>query len=182
MVNRWLQLEQQVDAAVDERFGEPVVLIPWLSGTGVYTQDQQGPDPSRKLKVTTGIFVTPGARLVGESGRATGGTGGTFNTQMLESEVWLSITDDNLGPINYWRESDRVYFPDRDMMFNVSYVEPSATRRPNVHLIYEHDIITGSGSPQGRVTPSAANTLYFDYELNQVYRSGTTNSSWVSIP
>lgn len=183
MANRWQQLQQQVDAAVDGRFGDPVVLIPWLKGQGIYTQDQEGPDPDRKVKVTTGIFVTPGASLVGESGRATGGAGGGFNTQMLEQEAWLSIEQDNLGPINYWRAYDRVYFPDLDAMFNIQYVEPSATRRPNVHLIYEHDILTGEGSPQGVITPTGANVLYFDYDLNQFYRSGSTASnSWTAIP
>lgn len=176
----WVGLEQWADAIVDGRFGEPVWLIPWVNGTQVYTPGEQGPDPSRQMRQTQGALVTPGARLVGESGRA---TGGGFNTQELEAETWLSMTLDNMGgSIALWRQYDRVYFPDRDQMFSISYLEPSATRRPNIHLIYDHGIQTGDVIPTGLIVPTIANSLYFNTTNLAFYRAAdTTVNNWSKL-
>jgi hypothetical protein len=192
----WTAFQQRVDFIVDNTFSEPVVLIPWEAGTSVYTPVEQGPDPTRQLIVTSGIFVTPGAKLVGESGRATGGSGGGFGTQVLEQEVWLSITLANIGgDITAWVAGDRVYFPNRDRFYNISYVEDSATLRPNIHLIREHDIYTGKGTPlMTGIIPTEVNELYFSTLGYKFYRSvsGTgppdingdltfTVNDWVSL-
>jgi hypothetical protein len=166
----WRALQQRVDFIVDGALGEPVILIPWLGGEN-YTPAEQKPDPSRKMIISTGMFVTPGAHLVGESGKATGGSGGGFGTQILEQECWLSITNSNIGDVTNWVAYDRVYFVDRDRFYNISYVEDSATLRPNVHLIREHDIATGQGSPIGQVTPTVKDALYFDTLGYNFYRS-----------
>lgn len=178
----WTALARQVDYVVDGRFAEPVVLIPWMKGTGIYTPEDEGPDPTRRVVSTTGVFVTPGANLVGESGRATGGSGGGFNTQMLEQEVWLSITTDKIDDVTAWREYDRVYFPDRNRFYNISYVEDSATYRPNIHLIRDRDLMMGNGSPVSVATPHQLSTIYFDEDQMQFWRAtGTTSADWVAI-
>lgn len=171
----WTALQQRVDFIVDGTFGESVFLIPWLGGDDIYTPAEQGPDPSRKMVVTTGVYVTPGANLVGESGRATGGSGGGFNTQVLEQECWLSITSDKLGDASSWVKYDRVYFKKRDKFYNISYIEDSASFRNNVHLIIEHDILTGEGSPLGVVMPVKVYDLYFDILGHGFYKAITTN-------
>lgn len=178
----WTALQKRVDFIVDGRFAEPVILIPWLGGED-YTPDRQGPDPSRKILITTGMNVTPGAKLIGESGRATGGTGGGFNTQILEQEVWLSITLDKIGSIRKWVAYDRVYFVMRDQFYTISYVEGSATLRPNIHLIAANDMVTGEGSPVGEVTPvSSGPQLYFDTLAKKFYRAtADTNNDWVKL-
>lgn len=163
----WTALEQQVDFIVDGRFSEPVILIPWIAGTKVYTVNEQGPDPTRKIVKTNGIYVTAGAGLVGESGSAH--AQGT--TKQVEQKVWVSITTVNIGDVTDWVAGDRVYFPNRDRFYNVDYVEDSATLRPNIYLIREHDISTGEGNPLGQFVPAGVNGLYFDTFANRFYRS-----------
>lgn len=176
--NDWTAIQQRLDFIVDGRFSEPVILIPWLGGAN-YTLSEQGPDPSRKILKTTGVYVTPGAQLIGESGRA---TGGGFDTKLLEQECWLSITLDKIGSVTNWVQYDRVYFKDRDLFYNISYVEPSATLRPNIHLIIEHDITTGESSPLGIVTPTKVNDLYFDTQGSRFYRAtALTNNDWTRL-
>lgn len=188
----WTALQQRVDFIVDGTLGEPVILIPWVGANQtVYTPVEQGPDPNRKMVVTTGIFVTPGGKLVGESGRA---TGGGFNTQVLEQECWMSITQSNIGDVTNWVQYDRVYLPNRDRFYNLSYVEDSATNRPNIHLIREHDITTGEGSPLSQLAPTQTNALYFDTFSYKFYISTAptgpldsngnptyTTSNWVGL-
>lgn len=179
----WLALQQWVDYIVDGRWSETVMMFPWADGTGVYVPGEQGPDPTRKVLVSTAVLVTPGAALVGESGRATGGVGGGFDTRLLEAETWMSITTDKLISVTNWRESDRVYFPPpRDEWYNISYLDPSATRRPNIHLIREHDITAGTSIPLGLITPSQLNALYFNMTNMAFYRAvGTTDNDWVRL-
>lgn len=178
----WTNLEGWVDAVIDGRFSEPVILFPWVSANNVYQPGEQGPDPSRKVLSTLAVFVTPGARLIGESGRSTGGQGGTFDTQVLEQEAWLSITSQSLGPVTNWQSGDRVFLPARDLWFNISYVDTNATLRPNVHLIHEHDITDGPNIPNGIITPTDTNQLYYNTINELFYRStGLTNQDWVAI-
>lgn len=128
-MNSWDALRQRLDKIEDLRWGEPVELYPWveagLEGTGQ-------PDTTRKVLKTTGVYVTAGASLVGEGGIA---AGLGRNLQQVEMDVWLSINEDVLGDINSWQAHDRVYFPERDQWFEILYVAPSATHRPNIHLI-----------------------------------------------
>jgi hypothetical protein len=180
----WTALQERVDYIVDGALGEPVLLIPWLGDSNIYTPIEQGPDPNRKMLDTVGMFVTPGSKLIGESGSATGAGG---STQLLEQEVWLSITMGNIGDVTDWVKYDRVYFKDRDRFYNVSYVEDSATLRPNIHLIREHDIMTGQGNPLGQIVPTQAQALYFDTLGKRFYRSvaltppNFTVNDWVKM-
>lgn len=178
----WTNLIDSLDSTINDRLGEAVVLIPWNKQSGIYTPGEEGPDPSRKMVVTKGCFVTPGASLVGEAGRATGGGGGGFNTQVLEAECWLSIKLNDLGgAIELWRDYDRVFFPMRGW-FSISYIEPSATMRPNVHLIRAHDVAWGEGAPYSVVTPKIVGQLYFDSRAKKFYRAGDkTTTGWVML-
>lgn len=176
----WTALEQRLDYIVDGRFAEPVILIPWVKGTTVYITAEEGPDPSRKMLVTTGCYVTPGAAITGEAGRA---LGGGFNTQVVEQKVWLSVTLANIGSITAWQSSDLVFFPMRNKFFNIDYVEDSATLRPNIYLIVEKGILTGTGSPT-KVIPPSQFALYFDTQAYDFYRAiGATGTSadWVAL-
>lgn len=179
MTYDWVGLEQKLDGVVDDMFAEDVTLIPWVSGDTVYIPGEEGPDPTRKVVATQGCFVTPGASLVGEGGRA---TGGGFNTQVLESECWLSVTLDRIGgSVTLWRTYDRVFLPLRGW-FSISYLDDSATLRPNIHLIRTHDIAWGLGAPSTIVTPAMKNQLYYDARGNRFYRAmGTTSSDWVVV-
>jgi hypothetical protein len=163
----WTALQQQVDYVIDGRWAEPVILIPWIAGTKVYTPTEQGPDPTRKLLKTTGIYVSAGAELVGESGSAHA----QGNARQVGQKVWLSVTTANIGSVTSWVAGDRVYFPNRDMFYNIDFIGDSATLRPNIYLIREHDITTGEGNPVGQFVPTQANFLYFDTFANRFYRS-----------
>lgn len=119
----WRDLQRQVDRMVDDRWSEPVEFHPWLSARVTGTGQA---DPARKVVKTRGIPVTPGSQVVGESG-----AGGA--TKQVESEEWVSIQKDYLP--DYLKQHDRVYLPDRDEWYEINYIPPSATYRPNVHLI-----------------------------------------------
>lgn len=176
----WTDLENTLDWVVDQRFAEAMTLIPWIDGQTVFTPGEEGPDLTRQpMVVTTGCFVTPGASLIGEAGRA---TGGGFNTQVLENECWVSVTLEKLGgSIASWRAGDRVFMPRRGW-FSISYLDSSATLRPNIHLIAAHDIAWGMGSPNSTVVPSMQNQLYFDARGQRFYRAyDTTNTGWAVI-
>jgi hypothetical protein len=179
----WRALQLRLDNLVDGRWADPIILIPWVKGSGVYLAGEEGPDPARQMRVTEGALMTPGAKLVGESGRATGGSGGGFNTQVLEAEVWLSITVENLGSNwkTYWRSYDRVYAPHYGELFNISYMEPSATYRPNIHLIRIHDTLTGIGNPLNNVASPGQGKLFFDTEMLVFYRAGADATAWTRI-
>lgn len=177
--NSWTGLETWLDQIVDSRFAEAVLLVPWVIGSGVYVEGEQGPDPSRKMIDTKAVFVTPGAQLIGESGRA---TGGGFDTQVLENECWISIVVDNIGSYSNWRKSDRVYLKDRNEWYEISYFAPDATRRPNIHLVRLNDMMSSVDSPVGLVTPPNTNQLYFNSTSKRFYRAtGTGPGDWELI-
>jgi hypothetical protein len=130
MVADWRVLERRVDAAVDLQFADTVVLLPWARGTEIYLPGEEGPDTTRKRRVVKGILVTPGAALVGEGGSSGGGSGGGFSAQVLQSEIWLSITTDELGGDILLPNYDRVFWPKSGELFSISYLEISSTIVP----------------------------------------------------
>lgn len=127
MVSPWKSLEQWTDRVVDEQFGEPVVLYPMMGGD---TATEPSLDPSREIITTTGIYVRPGAALTGEAGFPA-----MSSAPMEEADVWLSIVSDVVGDPPIFGKDDRVYFPDRGEWLAISFVDPSATGRPNIHLL-----------------------------------------------
>lgn len=124
----WRALERVMDAIVDDTWAEPVEFHPW-GWRGV--EDNPEPDPDRAVLKTMGILVMPGAATTGE-GAAAGGM-----ATPLTSSTWVSISEDNLKntDLAYWREDDRVFFPDRDEWFKIDHPLPSATARPNIYLV-----------------------------------------------
>lgn len=133
----WQNQERRVDAAVDRQFAEPVELWPWVKPQ--YT-GEGGPDPARQHLRTYGIFVMPGATATGEGGTV----GAGLTTRVVTNDVWFSITEDKIIDYSYWKEGDRVYLPDRDEWFALTFITPSATGRPNLNLvrIQKVDVIT----------------------------------------
>src|ERR1035437_9400804 len=90
------------------------------------------PDNSHEILKTKGVYMRPGALITGEGGTQ----GASLSTQIVENDTWLSIVGDVIGgdePI--FQKDDRVYWPERGEWWAISYITPSATNRPNVHLI-----------------------------------------------
>jgi hypothetical protein len=131
----WTIFQRRADSIIDNWLGERVELHPWTNeGFG----SEGGPDPNRAVLAgpdIIGCYVTAGSGIVGEL--STGAAGAS--TKLLELDVWLSIQSIIIGPLTNWKADDRVYFPDRDEWFLISYPGPSATFRPNIHLIRLND-------------------------------------------
>jgi len=92
-----------------------------------------GPDPSRAIVKTFAVFMKPGASITGEGGaaRAYGG-----NIQQVTQDTWISICDARLiVDLLAWKQHDRVYLPDRGEWYEINWINPSATARPDIHLI-----------------------------------------------
>ena len=123
----WVVYQQRLDKLLDLRMAEPVELHPWITGSGYSTDGVI--DTSRPVLKTQAIFVTPGAQVIGESGSSMGGV------QQLENEAWISIQEDLLGDPASWKAHERVYLPIRNSWYEIAYISPSATRRPDIHLI-----------------------------------------------
>lgn len=124
----WKALETRMDKLVDRQFAEPVELHPWRKGS--YSSGGEADDTRAVIK-TQGIYVMPGAAISGEGG--TQGAG--LNTRVVTQDVWLSIIEDYTGNLADWKMHDRVYFPERGEWFEIAYTDPSATNRPNIHLL-----------------------------------------------
>src|SRR5262252_9502940 len=125
----WRSFEQQIDAMVDQYWGEPVELHPMIPGS--VTGDPTA-DPARPVINTTCVFMRPGAKVVGEGGDSYSRNG----AQQVASECWISIQDARLGGnIFAWKQHDRIYLPERDQWFEINYISPSATGRPDIHLL-----------------------------------------------
>ena len=125
----WRLYEQIVDNMVDRQWGEPCELHPMQAGgvTGDITAD-----PTRPIIKATACFVRPGAKVIGEGGDAYSRSG----AKQVEQEVWISIQDAQIGGnIFAWQQHDRVYMPERDQWFEINYINPSATGRPDMHLL-----------------------------------------------
>lgn len=131
----WKALERKMDAIVDQQFAEPVEIHPWKkASTGGYS-NPGAPDPDRPVLNITGIYVNPGASITGEGGTQ----GANLNVRMVTQDVWLSVIEDYIGDVKLIKPPDRVFFPERGEWFEVAYSDPSATNRPNIHLIRLQD-------------------------------------------
>ena len=129
----WRQLEQMLDRRVDSVWQEPVELHPYLVDS---MTSQPAADPSRLIKYTQGVMMRHGAAVTGEGAVM----GGNINTRQVTSDVWLSISEENLqGGIADWQQGDRVYFPNRELhreaaWYEIAWPAPSATGRWDIHL------------------------------------------------
>lgn len=124
----WRQNQRFMDAHIDLTWGEPFEIHPWV--TEGYT-GAGAPDAARtvlKGPKVIGVYMTPGSRVVGETADSVG-------QKQVVNECWVSVQQDVLGgDLGYYGEGDRVYFPDRDEWYEILYVAPSATFRPNIML------------------------------------------------
>jgi len=113
-----------VDAEIDRIFGEPVVLKPMTTVSGGYRASVA--DPSRLEVVGVGIF---------DQGRgANVQTGGGVNHTQATVDTSLSIRFEAVEQCKL-RKGDRVYFPDRDEMHEVTFIYADPGGRPDVHLV-----------------------------------------------
>ena len=113
-----------IDDEIDRVFGEPVVFKPMMSASGGYRASIV--DTSRPQVVARGIFDQSRGAV-----EATGG--GAMHTQATV-DTSLSIREE---PVNQCtlRKGDRVYFPERDEMHEVTFIHPEPGGRPDVHLV-----------------------------------------------
>ena len=113
-----------VDDEVDRVFGEPVVLKPMRTVSGGYRQAV--PDETRTQLIARGIFdQSRGA--VEQTG------GGSMHTQATV-DTSLSIREEPINQIKL-RKGDRVYFPERDELHEVTFIHPEPGGRPDVHMV-----------------------------------------------
>jgi hypothetical protein len=128
----WRDAERRLDAIVDGQFGEPVVFYPWTTDSSSGVTDSGGLDTSRSVVKCTAIYVRTGATIIGESGMAHAFGG---STPLLAQDVWVSVSEQQLGDPLVWKEYDRVFFPERNEWYGIAYPAPSATGRPDFHLV-----------------------------------------------
>lgn len=128
MPSMWRRLERMVDSRADRVWGEPVELHPYKPGDAI---NEASPDASRGVVYTRGVFMMPGSATTGE-GAGAGSSGVDMKT--VTNQMWVSITERNLPNLHTWTPEDRVYLPERDDWYQFSYIQPSATGRPNIYL------------------------------------------------
>ena len=113
-----------VDAEVDKVWGESVILKPMKTVSGGYRA--RVPDETRQTVIAVGIY---------DSGRganvATGG--GAIHTQATV-DTMLSIRHEPVRQCDL-RKGDRVFFPERDEMHEVTFIYEDPGGRPDVHLV-----------------------------------------------
>ena len=61
-------------------------------------------------------------------------TGGGAIHRQATVDVSLSIRDEHIQRVQL-RKGDRVYFPDRKEMYDVTFIHPDPGGRPDVHLV-----------------------------------------------
>lgn len=117
----WHQLTALVDAAVDDKFGEPIKFIPWSKGDG-YVEGM--PDWDRVIADAVGCYVSPKARVAQPPG---GFTAPMANTDLLFSVRTMYI----IG----LQQGDHVELAQREGTYEVAYITPGDTDRSILHLL-----------------------------------------------
>jgi hypothetical protein len=113
-----------VDTEVDRTFGEPVILKPMKQVQGGYREPV--PDPDRVEVVARGIY-DQGRGLVEM-------TGGGLQHKQATVDTSLSIRHEPLDACSLVK-GDRVFFPDRGEMHEVTWISDDPGGRPDVHLV-----------------------------------------------
>lgn len=113
-----------VDDAVDDAFAEQVVLQPMLTQKTGYREAV--PDPDRQTVITRGIYD--------QSRGATEGTGGGLMHKQAIVDTSLSIRWEPVKQCGL-RKGDRVFFPERDEHYEVTFIYEEPGGRPDVHLV-----------------------------------------------
>jgi hypothetical protein len=113
-----------IDDEVDRVFGEPVVLKPMKTVSGGYRDPVS--DPGRNELITRGVFD--------QSRGAVEETGGGSIHRQSTVDTTLSIREEPVKQIDL-RKGDRVYFPERDELHEVTFIDAEPGGRPEVHLV-----------------------------------------------
>jgi hypothetical protein len=113
-----------VDLRVDAVFGEPVVLKPMTYQKSGYRESI--PDPDRPPVIAVGIHYQGRGPGIEDSG--------VTISKMAMSEVSLSIRYEPVEQCDLTK-GDRVFFPDRDETYEVSYIDDSSDGRWDVYLL-----------------------------------------------
>lgn len=116
----WRALAALADNAVDDTFGEEIVLIPWIRGT----YKEGGADPAREIRHTVGVYVNPTVMVKSVSE----GAGGV---RVAQSEMLFSLKEENVAG---FQQYDMVQLPERHITGEISYIEPGDTGRSMIHL------------------------------------------------
>jgi hypothetical protein len=115
---------EPVDDIIDATFGEQVVMRPMMVQQTGYREAV--PDPSRLTVIAIGIYDQQ--RGIVEP------TGGGSIHQQATAEVTLSIRHEHTEKAQL-QKGDRVFFPERDELYDVSFIHPDPGGRPDVHLL-----------------------------------------------
>lgn len=114
-----------VDDEVDRVWGEPVVLKPMIKQSGGYRGAI--PDPDRVEVIARGIYDQSRGAVEGFGGSASISRQATVDTTL--SIRWEPIDQVKL------KKDDRVYFPERDETYDVTFIHDDPGGRPDVHLV-----------------------------------------------
>lgn len=123
---------QMVDAAIDSVWAEPCRLLPWQE---LEEMVDGVPDNSRPVVSCVGVYIMPRPLAISMGalpGQRIGG--GAWNARDLESDVILSIRQQYVDRCQL-QKGDRVIFSQREGVYEVSFISPSATDRPRVSLM-----------------------------------------------
>lgn len=131
MTSPWKDYRLDLDSIVDGFWAEPIEIHPMIAGD---VSDDATADPSRPIMRGVAVYMRPGAAITGEGGTQ----GAMLTTQIVQSDVWASITIEQVGGgyIPVYNKDDRIFWPERNEWYAISYVVPSATGRPNIHMIH----------------------------------------------
>jgi len=113
-----------VDDEIDKIWGEQVVMRPMMVQSTGYREAV--PDPSRMVVIAIGVYD--------QTRGAVEPTGGGSIHQQATSDVSLSIRWEHTEQAKL-QKGDRVYFPERDELYDVSFIHPDPGGRPDVHLL-----------------------------------------------
>jgi hypothetical protein len=119
-----VQDTKPLDARVDQVFGEPILLKPMKTAGGGYRESM--PDDSRQEVIGVGIY---------DQGRgAVEPTGQGMVHRQATTDTTLSLRFEIVDRAQL-RKGDRVFFPERQEWYEVTYISPDPGGRPDVHLV-----------------------------------------------
>jgi hypothetical protein len=114
-----------VDDEIDRVWGEPVVLKPMIKQSGGYRGAV--PDPSRVEVIARGIYDQSRGAVEGFGAAGTSTRQATVDTTL--SIRWEPVAQAKL------KKDDRVFFPERDETYDVTFIHDDPGGRPDVHLV-----------------------------------------------
>jgi hypothetical protein len=114
-----------IDDEVDRAFGEPVVLKPMTVQSGGYRAAV--PDPTRPQMIARGIYDQSRGAVEGF------GSSGSLSRQATV-DTTLSIRFEPVEACEL-KKGDRVFFPERNETYDVTFIHADPGGRPDVHLV-----------------------------------------------